>query len=85
VPGRTDGSPAPGVDGLWNAAQKHRRNGDVLANSSELWGIIPPVDDVALDLAGVTPGAARRVMRMGRSVVRRACWRRWRLVLLQLS
>ena len=39
------------VDGLCKAAQKHRRSGDVMASPSELWGIIPPIHDVALDLA----------------------------------
>ena len=74
-----------GVDKLWKAAQKHRHSGDVLASPSKLWGIIPPVHDVALDLASATLGVARRVMRTGRSVVRRARWRRWRLVLPALS
>ena len=45
-----------GVDRIEKAMQKHRRSGDVLANPSELWGIVPPIDDVALNLAGVTPG-----------------------------
>ena len=57
---------------LGKAAQKHCHGGDVLASLSELWGIVPPIHDVALDLAGATPGVARRVMRTG-------C--RWRLVL----
>ena len=74
-----------GVDKLWKAAQKHRHSGDVLASLSELWGIIPPVHDIALDLAGVTPGAAHRVTFTGCNVLHRACWRRWRLVLLPLS
>ena len=74
-----------GVVRLEKAAQKHCRSGDVLASPSKLWGIIPPVHDVALDLAGVTPGAARRFMRTGHSVVRRARWRRWQLVLPPLS
>ena len=54
-----------GVDRLWKATQKHRHNSDVLASPSELWGIIPPIHDVALDLAGMTPGTARRVTHMG--------------------
>ena len=65
-----------GVDRLGKAMQKHRRRSDVLAIPSELWGIIPPIDDVALNLAGVTPGSAHRVTRTGR---------RWRLVLPPLS
>ena len=73
------------VDRLGKAAQKHRRHGDVLAGLSKLWGIVPPVHVVALDLAGVTPGAARRVTRTGRSVLHRARRRRWRLVLPPLS
>ena len=64
------------------AAQKHYRGGDVLVSPRELWGIVPPVHDVALDLAGVTPGAARRGTRTGRLVVHRA---RWRVVLSPLS
>ena len=74
-----------GVDRLWKATHKHRSSGDVLASPSELWGIVPPVHDVALDLMGVTSGAARRVMRPWHSVLRRACRRRWRLVLPPLS
>ena len=61
-----------GVVRLRKAAQKHCRSSDVLANPSELWGIIPPVHDVALDLTGVTPAAAGRVLRAWRSVLRRA-------------
>ena len=59
-----------GVVRLGKAAHKHRRCSDVLASPSELWGIVPPVHDVALDLAGATPGAARRVMRAWRRVLR---------------
>ena len=59
-----------GVVRLRKAAQKHHRHGDVLASPSELWGIVPPVDDVALDLPGMTPGAARWVTRVGGSVLR---------------
>ena len=73
--------PLLGVDGLENAAQKHCRSGDVLASLSELWGVIPLVLDVTLDLAG----AARRVTRMGHNVLHRACRRRWRPVLPLLS
>ena len=73
------------VDGLEKAVQKHHCRGDVLDSPSELWGIVPPIDDVALDLAGVTLGAARWVPRMGSSVLHRAHWRRWRLVLSPLS
>ena len=65
---------------LGQATQKHCCSGDVLTGPSELWGIGPPVYGVALDLTGVTPGAARWSMRTGRSVVRRARWRRQRLV-----
>ena len=74
-----------GVDGLGNAAQKHCRSNDVLASPSELWGIIPLVHDVVLDLAGATPGATRQVMCLGRSVLHRARRRRWLLVLPPLS
>ena len=58
-----------GVDGLGKAAQKHHRNGDVLASPSELLGIVPPVHDVALDLAGATFGVAQRVTRAWHSVL----------------
>ena len=61
-----------GVVRLGKAAQKHYRRGDVLASLSELWGIVPPIHDVALDLAGMTPGAARWVTRTGHIVVCRA-------------
>ena len=73
-----------GVIRLEKATQKHCGRSDVLTSLSELWGIVPPVHDVALDLAGVTPGAARRFMCTGRSVVCRARRRRWRLVLPSL-
>ena len=73
--------PLLGVDGLGNTTQKHCRSGDVLASLSELWGVVPLVHDVALDLAGVTPGAARRVTRLGRNVLHRA--RRCRRQLVQ--
>ena len=46
------------VDRLGKAAQKQCHGGEVLASPSELWGIVPPVHDVVLDLAGVTPSAA---------------------------
>jgi len=74
-----------GVDRLGKTAQKHRRSGDVLASLSELWGIVSSIHDVALDLTGVTTGAAHRVTRAWRSVLRRARRRRWRLVLPPLS
>ena len=74
-----------GVDRLWKAAQKHHRSGDVLASPSELWGIVPSIHDVALDLVGATLGAARWVTCTGRSVLRRARRRRWWLVLPPLS
>ena len=70
-----------GVVQLGKAAQKHRCSGDVLASPSELWGVVPSIDDVALDLTGATPGAAHRVMCTWCSVLRRACQRRWWLVL----
>ena len=73
------------VDRLGKATQKHCRNGDDLVSPRELWGIVPPIHDVALDLAGAMLGTARRVTHMGRSVVRRARQRRWRLVLPPLS
>ena len=59
-----------GVNMIRKAMQKHRRSGDVLASPSELWRIVPPIHDVALDLAGVTPGAARWVMRARRNALR---------------
>jgi len=59
-----------GVDRLQKATQKHRRSDDILASLSELWGIVPLVNDVALDLAGVTLGAIHRVMHAWRSVLR---------------
>ena len=74
-----------GVVRLGKAAQKHCRSIDVLVSLSELWGIVPPVHDVALDLAGATPGAAHRFMCAGRSMVHRARRRRWQLVLPPLS
>ena len=58
------------VDRLGKVTQKHHHRGDVLASPSELWGIVPLVDDVALNLAGATPGAARRVTRTGCNMVR---------------
>ena len=73
------------VDRLRKAMQKHPYRGDVLASPSELWGIVPPVDDVALDLAGATLGAARRVTHAGRNMLPRACQRRRWLVLPPLS
>ena len=73
------------VDRLGKAAQKHRRRGDVLTSPSKLWGIVPPVDDAALNLAGATLGAVHRVMRMGHIAVCRARPRRWWLVLPPLS
>ena len=58
-----------GVVRLMKAAQKHCRSGDVLVSPSELWRIVSPIHDVALDLAGAILGTAHRVMRMGCSVV----------------
>ena len=74
-----------GVVRLGKATQKHCRNGDDLVSPRELWGIVPPIHDVALDLADTTPGATHRFMCMGRSVVRQARQCRWRLVLSSLS
>ena len=62
--------PLLGVDRLGNTAQKHRCSGDVLASPSKLWGIVFSVQDVALDLTGMTLGTARRVTCMWRSVLR---------------
>ena len=59
-----------GVVRLGKAVQKHRRNGDVQASLSELWGIVPPIHDVVLDLASVTLDAAHRFMHTRCSVVR---------------
>ena len=74
-----------GVVRLRKAMQEHRRRSDVLASPSELWGIIPPVDDVVLYPTSATPPAACRVPRMGRIMVRRARRCRWWLVLSPLS
>ena len=74
-----------GVIRLGKAAQKHCCSGNVLVSPSELWRIVPPIHDVALDLAGVTPSAARQVTHAWRSVLCRAHWRRWRLALPPLS
>ena len=52
-----------GVIRLEKATQKHCRDDDVLVGPSELWGVVPPVHDVALDLEGVTPSIAHRVTR----------------------
>ena len=73
--------PLLGVGGLRNVAQKHCRSDDVLASPSELWGVVPLVHDVTLDLAGVTPGATHWVVCMGRNVLHRA--RRCRRQLVQ--
>ena len=77
--------PLSWLDGLKNTAQKHRRSGNVLAGPSELWGIVPLIHNVMLDLAGATPGTTRQVMRMGRNVLHRMCQRRRRLVQPPLS
>ena len=73
------------VVGLRQAAQKHCHGGDVLTGSSELRGIGPPIYGVVPDLMGVPLGAARQSLRVGRSVVRRACRRSWWLVQPLLS
>ena len=70
---------------LGQATQEHCRSSNVLAGPSELWGIIPLIHDVVLDLAGATPGATRRVMRMGRNVLYQMRRRRRWLVLPPLS
>lgn len=85
VLGGFGGSPVPGCRSLEKAAQKHYRDDDVLASLSELWGIVSPVHDVALDLVGATLGAIHRVTCTGRNVVRRARRRRLWLVLPPLS
>ena len=77
--------PLLGVDGHRNATQKHCCSSDVLASLSEQWEIIPLIHDVVLDLAGATPGAAHRVMCVGRYVLHRACRHRRRLALPPLS
>ena len=61
-----------GVDELGNATQKHCHSSDILASLSELWGIIPLIHDVMLDLASMTPGAAHWVMSMGCNMPHRA-------------
>ena len=70
-----------GVGRFGDTMQKHRHSSDVLASLSELRGVVPPVQDVVLDLTGVTPGAAHQVTCVRCSVLRRACRRRWQLVL----
>ena len=65
---------------LGQAAQEHCHGGNVLAGPSELQGIGSPIQGVALDLTGATPGVVRRSMRAGRGVVRRARWRSWWLM-----
>jgi len=55
---------------LGQVTQEHCRGGNVLAGPSELRGIGPPIWGVVLDLTGVTPSAAIRSMRTGRSVAR---------------
>ena len=63
---------------LGQVAQEHCCGSDVLTGLSEVWRIDPSVRGVALDQTCVTLGAACRSMRVGRSVVRRACMRsRW--------
>ena len=74
-----------GVVRLGKATQEHHHSGDVLVSPSELWRIVPPIHDVALDLAGVTPSAAHRVTRARHSMLRRARRCKWRLVLPPLS
>ena len=77
--------PLLGVDGLGNAAQKHCGSSDVLASPSELWGVIPLIHDVTLDLAGMTLGGALGIMCMGRNVLHRRRRCRRRLTLPSLS
>ena len=69
--------PVARVVRLGQATQEHCRGGNVLIGPSELRGIGSPIWGVALDPTGVTPGAVRRSMRAGRSVVRRAHWHSW--------
>ena len=66
-----------GVSRLREAEQKHCYSSDVLVSSSELKGVVPSIQDVVLDLTGVTLSTARRVMRVWRSALRQACQRRW--------
>ena len=75
--------PLLGVDRLGNATQKHRRSGNVLASPSKLWGIVPLVVDVMLDLVGVTLGTTHWVPCTGRGVLYRARRRGWRLVVAE--
>ena len=72
----------PSVRVVWlgQVTQEHWRDDNVLTGPSELWGVGPPNRGVALELTGATPSAARRSMRTGHSVVRRACWCSWWLV-----
>ena len=75
----------PGVGRLGVAAQKHHRSSDVLASPSKLKWVVLSVQYVTLELTGMTPSAACRVMRMWRSVLHRAHQRRWQLALPPLS
>ena len=63
----------------------HHRSSDVLASPSKLRGVVPSIQDVTLDLMGMTPSAAHRVTRMWRSMMRRARLRRRCLALPPLS
>ena len=74
-----------GVIRLGKVAQKHCHGGDVLANPSIMWGIVSPIHDVALDLAGATLDIACWVTCTWHSVLRRALWHRWWLVVPPLS
>ena len=70
------------VSRLGEAAQKHHHNNDVLANPSKLRGVIPSIQDVTLDLTGMTLSVIHWVTRMWHSVLRQ---HRWRLALPPLS
>ena len=65
---------------LGQAAQKHCRDGDVLIGPSELWGIVPPIHGVVLDLTGAPLGTAHRSMHAGHSVGHQASRRSWWLM-----
>ena len=70
---------------LGKVMQEHCRGGNVLTSPSELQGIGPPNQGVALGLMGTTLSTARWSMRLGRSVVRRAHWCSWWLMQPLLS
>lgn len=72
-----------GVSQLGEASEKHRCGGDVLSGSSKLREVIPPSQDVALDLASAGSCAACLVARVRCGVMHWA--RRWRQLRVLLA